>query len=376
MSDRLFLEDRHFRRPALDPKEYKRIIYDPGIVTRIIMNRPRYLNASSHAELAELEDAFDRASEDEGCHVVVLSGAGTSFCSGDDNVGLTPESAPTLWDGDARPPEDLIEQYGSEDAAWHQYNIEHDYFIGWPFLKKLRTVPKPTIAMVHGYAIFMGYMLAGAMDLCFASEDALFLGGWPGVHELWTMGPRKVLEFAFEHRFMTAREALEVGMINRVFPTREILEKETMAFAYRVAHESPIALRRQKEAFLNMEDMLGYTTVAELSRTPYRMVWRHDAEEGHRMRYEGRGRARTPVALANLKAKLESEGAKVPQNVREALARAAVRDDKGKWQQVLHSSWRNPKRMARTDASAKAYAEWQAEWERKVKAEKKRRGLS
>jgi enoyl-CoA hydratase len=374
MTDRLSTLERHFRRPLLDPKSYQRIIYDPGMVTRIILNRPRYLNATSHAVLAELDDAFDRASEDENCHVIVLSGNGSSFCAGDDVIGLSPEGAPTLWDGAARTPEKLLAQYGSESAVWHQYNIEHDYFIGWPFLSKIRMCPKPTIAMVHGYVVFMGYMLSQACDLVFASEDALFLGAG-GVKGLWSMGPHKLMELAFEHRFMTAAEALENRIVNRVFPNFETLERETMAFAYRVADQNPIAIRRAKESILNMEDMLGYTTVNVLQRTPYATVWREWAAQGHRMRYEGRGIARTPVALANLAAKLESEGKPVPEHVRAAIDRAASRDDKGTWQKALHQGWRSQERLARTDASAAAYEAYITEHEAKKQEEIKRRGL-
>lgn len=377
MSDRIMLENRYFRRPILDPKKYKRIIYDPGMVTRIILNRPRYLNAQSHAGLAELEDAFDRASEDPGCNVIVLSGAGSSFCSGDDTVGLTPESAPTLIDG-ARSPAQLMKEYGSESEVWHQYNIEHDYFVGWMPFHKLRTVPKPTISMVHGYALAMGYMLATNMDIVFASEDAFFgAGGMSGTlcSMIWDLGPRKVLELAFEHRLLPAREAYELGLITRIFPTFEILEKETMAFAYRIADESPIGVRRTKEEYLNTMDHYGLTAAVDAYRTPSATGWRRAAESGHRNRYEGRAMARTPVAFANLKAKLESQGREVPKNVLEAIARAAVRDDKGSWQRALHQEWRDPARMGRADAGLKAYEEWKAEHERIKKEEMARRGL-
>ncbi len=371
MPDRISSEERYYRQPILDPKEYKRIIYDPGIVTRIILNRPRYLNSLSHALWAELEDAFDRASADEGCHVIVLSGAGSSFSCGDDTFGLTPESAPALWDGDARSPEDLRKQYGSEAELWHQYNIEHDYFITWLPLYKLRTIPKPTIAILHGYCIYMAFSLARSMDILFASEDALLLPAGPG--QIWDLGPRKVIELAFEHRFLTAREAYEFHMINRIFPSYEILEKEAMDFAYRVADEPPPALRRSKEAFLDVLDHQGFTAAAEADRTPFHLAWKRMAEQGHRMRYEGKGMARTPVALANLKMKLESEGAEVPEHVLAALARVAARNDKATWQKALHAGWREPARIERADASAKRYEEMKAEAERRKKAEIERR---
>ena len=381
MTDRLLTDDRYFKRPTLDPEKYQRIIYDPGLVTRIILNRPRYLNATSHAELAEIDDAFDHAAVDDNCNVVVLSGNGNSFCSGDDVMGLTPESAPTLWDGAARPVEKLIEQYGSESAVWHQFNIEHDYFIGSadglsPFLTKVRAMPKPTIAMVHGYTSFYGYWLSQACDLVFAEENTLFLGAGIGLKELWNMGPRMAMEFLLEHRFMTAQEALELRMINRVYPGRETLERETLAFAYRIADENADGLRHAKEAFLNMQDILGFTTINTLGRTPYSDAWRKMAAGGHRNRYEGKGMARTPLALANLRDKLQAEGKPVPANVQAAIERASARDDQGTWQRVLHSEWREHERLERTDASAANYAKFVEEQKRRKSEEVARRGLN
>ncbi len=282
---------------------------------------------------------------------------GRCFSSGDDNNGLTPESAPTLWDGDARPPEKLIEQYGSEAEVWRQYNIEHDELIGYQNFHWVRTIPKPTIVMVHGWCIYNGSNLATIMDIVFASEDALFLPGVITPQGLWTMGPHKLLEFAYEHRFLTAREALEYHMVSRIYPTREILEKETLAFANRVANQAPNALRRTKEAFLRVMDMRGLTESYEATRTASWQLWRQWAEDGHPEREEGKGIARTPIALANLKTKLESEGAKVPEHVLAALARAAARDDKATWQRALHQEWREKERQARADAGAKTDAE-------------------
>ena len=387
MPERGLLQNRHYNRirshryPTLGEEPYKRLIYDPGLVTRIIMNRPRYLNTTSHAHIAELEDVFDRAAEDDKCNVIVLSGAGTCFCSGDDNTGLTPESAPTLCDGDDPAPGDyngtvvkLIEEYGSETAVWNEYNIEHDHLVGWWQFNKLRTHPKPTIAMVHGWAIFFGFGLTVNTDLLFASEDAMFLGGGADGTSIFDFGRRRALEFSYEHRVMTPSEGYERGFVNRVFPDYETLEKETMAFAYRVAFESPINLRRSKEGYLNAMDDLGITQRSE-DRQAFRVTWRQDAIEGHRMRYEGKGRARSPVALRNLRAKLVSQGQEVPMSIRAAIARADARDDKATWQRALHQPWRSADRLARTDTSAQAYADMRSEWEETVASEIARRGM-
>ena len=143
---RMATEERFFRNPMVPYKEYKRIKYEPGRVTRIKLNRPRYLNAQSHAMFGELEDAYDRACENTECHVIVVSGEGRCFSCGDDANGLTPESAPCLVTDETA--QQLIERFGSERALWHQYNIEHDYYISWWLHQELPRNPKPTIAIV------------------------------------------------------------------------------------------------------------------------------------------------------------------------------------------------------------------------------------
>lgn len=343
----VYTEERYFRNSMLPYKEYKRIIYKPGKVAQIILNRPRFLNALSHALWGEMEDAIDRACDDPECNVIVLSGAGRCFSAGDDTIGLSAEGAPCLVTDET--PEQLVKRLGSEKAVWHQYNIEHDYYpLG--YASRLWHIPKPTIAMVHGYCIFAAFTLASSMDLVFASEEALFLptfGG--GTRPFWDLGPRKVLELAYEHRFMTAREAQEYHMVGRIYPTPEILEKETLAFAERVASHVPASLRRTKEAYMRVMDMRGLTESYEATRTASWQLWRQWAEDGHPEREEGKGIARTPVALANLKAKLDSEGAKVPENVLAALARAATRDDKATWEKALHQEWRDRGRAKGAD---------------------------
>ncbi|MDY6856332.1 MAG: hypothetical protein SWO11_16860 [Thermodesulfobacteriota bacterium] len=95
-----------------------------------------------------------------------------------------------------------------------------------------------------------------------------------------------------EHRFLTAREAYDYRLINRVYPDYETLERETLAFAYRVAYESPSAMKRAKMSLLNKWTLWGYTTAVEVLRTLFFQTWRDWAMDG-RIRYEGAGIART-----------------------------------------------------------------------------------
>jgi hypothetical protein len=214
--------------------------------------------------------------------------------------------------------------------------------------------------------------MATACDVVFASEDALFLGG---AGEWWDLGRRKAMELIMEHRFMSAREAYDYHLVNRVYPDHETLERQTLSFAYRVAYESPSAIKRAKMKLLQQMDIAGYTTSIEVLRTPFFQTWRDWAIDG-RIRYEGAGIARTPVALRNLAEKMESEGKEIPENVRAALDRAKQRDDRGKWQRALHQEWRSDNRVARTDMQAKAYDDFRRAFDDKIDKEIERRGLS
>jgi enoyl-CoA hydratase len=338
--------------------DYQGIIYQPGRVTRIILNRPQYKNAISHPMYGEIENAVDSFTADPNCRVLVISGAGSCFSAGHDAIGLTPESAPML--ADRRTPEQLIKDYGSEREVWHQYGKQHQYFLQEMHLHKFHRIPKPTIAMVHGYCVWGGYFLAGVMDILFASEDALFLAEVgqcdPGT---WDWGPRKMLEVIYEHRFLTARECYEMHMVNRVYPSFEILEKETLAYASRVADNERLtftSLTNIKKAVYHTRDLQGFTQACEDTWTiaPPGSRPRDEEKPKHGERVEGRGMARTPRALANLKIKLESQGEPVPQSLLDALARASARDDNAAWQKALHQEWRDKESIAKADAEAKA----------------------
>lgn len=341
--------------------KYKSIIYEPGPVTRIILNRPKYRNAISHPMYAEIEDAFERFSEDRNCKVAVLSGAGSCFSAGHDAIGLTPESAPML--ADRRTPERLMKDYGSETEVWRQYVKQHEYFLNEMHLHKFHRIPKPTIAMVHGYCIFGAYFLAGVMDIVFASEDALFLVEVgqcdPGT---WDWGVRKMMEIMYEHRFITARECYEMHFINRLFPDFETLERETLAYANRVVENEKRAftsLQYIKKALIHTRDLQGFTMACEDTWTIAPPGQHPPGEEKHGERSEGKGMARTPRALLNLKLKLESEGKEVPRQVEEAIARAKARDDKAAWHKALHQEWRDKKRVKKADELTKKFEQWE-----------------
>ena len=218
-------------------------------VAILTLNRPRYRNAQSWELLDALDAALDRSVADDQVRVVVLRGAGEHFSSGHD-LG----SPPQLEDERARGiPERGLAFYEN----FRKYNL--DYTLKW------RNLAKPTIAMVHGYCIYGGWMIAAAMDLIFASEDAQFLAGLLEYFSVpWDLHPRVAKELLFESRFLPAEEARQLGLANRVLP-RADLERETLAFADRVARNGRTTLRMSKLAVNKVQDIQGYSAALEAS---------------------------------------------------------------------------------------------------------------
>ena len=224
--------------------DYEQIRYEiDGRVARVILDRPEYRNAQSRLLREEMDDAFKRAVDDRDVGVIVLSGAGESFSAGHD-LG-TPEEQ---GDRERRPYEE-----GMRGNFERSVSTNVDNTLRW------RELPKPTIAMVHGYCIYGGWMIASAMDLVFAAEDAMFLGSnFQYFSTPWDIHPRKVKELLFEGRFIDGREAHELGFVNRVYPAAE-LEAETMAYAHRVAENDPFQLRMTKLAVNQAQEAQGFT---------------------------------------------------------------------------------------------------------------------
>ena len=232
---------------------YEHILCEPGAVARMILNGPQYRNAQSQQMIWEMDDAFRRAGSDRDVMVVVLSGAGETFSAGHD-IG-TPEDLEFRRKRDL-PPEKLA-------GYIEQREIYIDCTLRW------RNVPKPTIAMVHGYCIFGGWIFAAAMDLVFAAEDALFLpSNLQYFTAPWDIGPKKAKEILYEGRFITAHEAKELGFVNRLYPAAD-LERETLAYAGRVAERGPMGPRMTKFMVNNVLDTMGYTSTVEANYQTY-----------------------------------------------------------------------------------------------------------
>jgi enoyl-CoA hydratase len=224
-----------------------------GRVARVTLARPRYRNAQSWRLLDELDLALDRAQGDREVRVVVVSGEGGNFSAGHD-LG-TPEQ---IEDYKARgiPPVGI-----DEYEAFRKYNL--DLTLKW------RNLPKPTVAMVQGYCIYGGWMIAASMDVIFASPDARFLAGQVEYFSVpFDVGFRKAKELLFESRFIDAEEALRTGFVNRVYPA-DTLEQETLAWARRVAEQGYGTLRMAKLATNKMHDLVGFSAAMESAFADY-----------------------------------------------------------------------------------------------------------
>ena len=223
--------------------QLKRILYRPGRIARVILNRPEKINAQSVGLLAEMDWAFNAAVEDPECRVIVLSGAGRAFSAGHD---LTSE------DQVASRTERYADKQGFAQGLLSR-EIYTDSHLRW------RDLPKPTIAMVDGYCIYGGWMIAAAMDIVYAADDALFVPTYGDYFTTaWDVGARKAKELLFGNRIITAAEAMAFGFVNRTFAADQ-LEAETLRYAARVADQDPGNNRLVKFAINQAEDGMGFS---------------------------------------------------------------------------------------------------------------------
>jgi enoyl-CoA hydratase len=246
-----------------------------GQTALLTLNRERYRNAQSYPLLDALDEQLDRAMNDEQVRVVVLRGAGDHFSSGHD-LGTDDQKA--VFDQMGLDLGGKLEQGLDYYDSFRHYNL--DLTLKW------RNLPKPTIAMVQGYCIFGGWMIAAAMDLIFASEDARFLASQFEYFSVpWDIHPRKAKELIFESRFIGAQEARNDGLVNRVYEAQR-LEQETLSYAERVAENDPNILRLSKLAINKAQDLQGYSVGIEGAFADYLVT----AQTRGNARVEGKDR--------------------------------------------------------------------------------------
>jgi enoyl-CoA hydratase/carnithine racemase len=215
-------------------------------VAVVTLNRPDRLNAWTPVMQAEVKAAMRAASGDPQVRVIVLTGAGRGFCAGADMSALQ-----GIQSGERREraPEEPFDRH-----AHQSFQRTHSYF---------PSVPKPIIAAVNGPCAGLGMVIALYADMRFASQNAVFMTafsrrGLIAEHGISWLLPRLVglanaADLLFSARRVEAREAKEIGLVNRVFAA-EKFETEVLAYAKMLASEvSPRSLAEMKREIWNAQ---------------------------------------------------------------------------------------------------------------------------
>lgn len=206
-------------------------------VATITLARPEALNALDRALKVGLLSALRRAGDDQDVRAVVLTGAGRSFCAGQDlRERLDPAASPL------------------DEEVRERYN---------PLIRAIRALPQPTVAAVNGAAAGAGVGLALACDLRIAADDARFvlafgrLGLVPDSGTSWLLprvvGAGRAAELLLVGEPLDAAAAERIGLVSRVVPAARLLD-EAQALAARLAGGSPIAMALTKRLLADGAD--------------------------------------------------------------------------------------------------------------------------
>ncbi len=250
-------------------KEYSDITYKKmDGIARIAFNRPEVRNAFRPDTVLQLHNALQDAHEDPEIGVVLLTGEGPAkdgkyaFCSGGDQKVR----------GD--------KGYVGTDGV-PRLNI-------LDVQKLIRSMPKPVIALVAGYAIGGGHVLHVVCDLTIAADNAIFGqtgpkvgsfdGGFGASYLARIVGQKKAREIWYLCRQYNAEEALEMGLVNKVVPVEQ-LEDEGVSWAKEILQHSPLSLRLLKSAFnAELDGQAGIQELAGNATLLYYMS--EEAQEG------------------------------------------------------------------------------------------------
>jgi len=229
-------------------------------VCLIRINRPDKLNALSEAVLREIAGALSSARDDDSVRVAVLTGDVRAFAAGADVAEMRGKSA--------------VEMHSSSRPSY------------WETIRKF---PKPLIAAVSGWCLGGGNELALCCDMIVASETARFgqpeinlaiMPGAGGTQRLTrAVGKAMAMEMALAGRTLTAREALALGLVNRVVPPELYLEK-ALELAEVVASKAPLAARQVKESVLKAFELPLEEGLAAERRNYLLLFGSEDKEEG------------------------------------------------------------------------------------------------
>jgi len=228
-------------------EEFTDVIYEVAEgMAKITINRPQVRNAFRPETLAELQEAFSLARDNDQVGVIIFTGAGNeAFCSGGDI---------NVRGDDGYLGSDKLGKKGIGRLNVLDLQIQ------------IRRLPKPVVAMVAGWAVGGGHVLHVVCDLTIAAENAKFgqtgpmVGSFDGGYGAGLLaahiGQKKAREIWFLCRQYDAAEALEMGLVNTVVPLNE-LEAETVSWAREMLRHSPMALRLIKAGMNAADDGLA-----------------------------------------------------------------------------------------------------------------------
>ncbi len=259
--------------PWLTIKEYQdiRLEKTEDGIAKITINRPQVRNAFRPETVMEMQEAFDICRNDSTVGVVILTGEGPeAFCSGGDQK---------VRGGEGYVGSDGVPRLNVLDLQ-----------------KQIRSLPKPVIAMVAGYAIGGGHVLHIVCDLTIAADNAKFGqvgpkvgsfdGGLGSSYLARIVGQKKAREIWFLCRQYDAKEALEMGLVNTVVPLAN-LEAETLKWCREILQHSPLALRCLKTAMnADCDGQIGLLDLAGNATLLYYMT--EEAQEGRKAFVEKR----------------------------------------------------------------------------------------
>ena len=252
--------------------DYKTICaeFDDGVCL-LTLDRPDKRNAMNPVLGEEITDALEKLRNDKRCRVLVITGAGESFCAG----------------------MDLKEFFIDLQDKPAEYDRAHRVAVEWRG-RTLRLFPKPTIAMVNGHCFGGAFTIVEGCDLAVAAEDAkmglseinfkMSPGGSVGKSMGNLLRPRDYMLCALTGRPMTGKIAAEIGLINYAVP-RQDLRDDVMALAHEIAAKDASALQATREIYTNSIDM-NWDTAMNYALA---LQSAHTARQANAFREEGIG---------------------------------------------------------------------------------------
>ena len=242
--------------------EYKEILFSTeGEIAFLTLNRPEKINALSKQMIGEIIDALSGVSTDESVKVIIIKAAGKHFCAG----------------------HNLKEMVGD---GIKEYKFIFDQCT--KMMQMIHEIPQPVIAQVQGIATAAGCQLAAWCDLIVAEEGAKF--STPGVKICLfcttpmvaitrAIGRKAAIEMLLTGRYFPAKEAKEIGLINKVV-SLEDLDKETRKMAGQIAEASRFVLSIGKQGFYAQADQTDDKALDYAKHTITMNLMAEDAQNG------------------------------------------------------------------------------------------------